>query len=166
MHDMVAWLARRTFCVDATVMEDESKTFATALCLQVNLMSIDDNLHITDFIESNQWKIVETSTKRNEIKYPCCNESYVDITYSIALQRYSTFALHLFSGPSITLSLVRPVIFILPAGSNEKITLGLYHSYVYIEVLQLCDVQTRPDPIRLLATESSGLQGRLFNRVM
>lgn len=95
--------------------------------VDINLMQEAENLDISDYIESNQWKVVDTSATRNVIHYACCNESaFVDITFGVTLERYSTFALHLFLGPSVALSLVIPTVFIMPAGSNQKLTIGWY----------------------------------------
>ena len=41
--------------------------------------------------DAGEWAIIGTSGARSEIKYPCCPEHYVDVTFSVTLQRRSPF---------------------------------------------------------------------------
>ena len=75
-------------------------------------------------MENLQWKLVKVTVERNDIRYPCCEESYPDITYNFTVRRRSTFATHLFVGPSVMLCLVTSAVFLMPPGSGEKMLFG------------------------------------------
>ena len=40
-----------------------------------------------DYKPSGQWTITEASAARNDIKYPCCPETYTDVTFTLTLQK-------------------------------------------------------------------------------
>jgi nicotinic acetylcholine receptor len=75
--------------------------------------------------ENLEWQLLNVTVERNEKHYPCCVESYPDLTFKFTLKRRSSFATHLFIGPSVMLCIVTPVVFLLPPGSGEKMIFGI-----------------------------------------
>lgn len=62
--------------------------------------------------------------KRNEVFYDCCKEPYTDVTFVITIRRRTLYyALNLLI-PCVLLSSMTLLIFVLPADSGEKISLG------------------------------------------
>ena len=49
---------------------------------------------------------------------------YVDLLYKLKFKRKGTYHTHLFFAPSVALGFLMPTMFILPAESGEKTTLG------------------------------------------
>lgn len=61
---------------------------------------------------------------RNEVYYECCKEPYTDVTFVITIRRRTLYyALNLLI-PCVLLSSMTLLIFVLPADSGEKISLG------------------------------------------
>lgn len=61
---------------------------------------------------------------RHEVFYDCCVEPYPDVTFVVTLRRRTLFyALNLLI-PCVLLSSMTLLVFLLPANSGEKISLG------------------------------------------
>ena len=61
---------------------------------------------------------------RNEAFYDCCKEPYPDVTFVVTIRRRTLYyALNLLI-PCVLLSSMTLLIFVLPADSGEKISLG------------------------------------------
>ena len=103
-------------------------TFIASLTtLQINIISslVDSAASVVeDYAKHSEWDLAEITVRRNDVKYPCCNETYPDVTFALTLRRRSTFVIHLFVGPAVVLCLIIPLVFILPSGSGVKIFLG------------------------------------------
>lgn len=64
---------------------------------------------------------------RHEVFYECCAEPYPDVTFVVTLRRRTLFyALNLLI-PCVLLSSMTLLVFLLPANSGEKISLGEAH---------------------------------------
>lgn len=62
---------------------------------------------------------------RHEVFYDCCAEPYPDVTFVVTLRRRTLFyALNLLI-PCVLLSSMTLLVFLLPANSGEKISLGM-----------------------------------------
>ncbi|XP_067878592.1 neuronal acetylcholine receptor subunit alpha-7-like isoform X3 [Heterodontus francisci] len=63
--------------------------------------------------------------QRNEIYYECCKAPYPDVTYYITIRRRTLYyALNLLL-PCVLLSCMALLVFVLPAESREKVSLGI-----------------------------------------
>jgi len=78
-------------------------------------------------MESNEWKLLEHSAKRHELYYPCCEEPFVDLTYTIRVKRIPLFYSFILVLPCVLLSLLTLVSFWLPPESPAKVLLGRSH---------------------------------------
>lgn len=68
--------------------------------------------------------LAEVPGGRHEVFYDCCAEPYPDVTFVVTLRRRTLFyALNLLL-PCVLLSSMTLVVFLLPANSGEKISLG------------------------------------------
>lgn len=88
-----------------------------------------DNLeHIdtSDYIKSNEWKLVDSPAKKNVKYYPCCIEPYPDLTFTLHLRRIAAFYNYILILPCVLLSSLTLVIFWLPPESPAKMILGMY----------------------------------------
>ncbi|XP_037103164.1 neuronal acetylcholine receptor subunit alpha-7-like [Syngnathus acus] len=80
---------------------------------------------ISEYVPNGEWELVEVSGKKNSRIYECCEEPYSDVTYTIVMRRRTLFyVVHLLI-PSILISILALFVFLLPADSGEKITLGV-----------------------------------------
>ena len=85
-----------------------------------------DRVDLNDYIESNEWKVVGHPAKKNIRYYPCCNEPYPDLTFTIQLRRKVAFYNYILILPCVLLSSLTLVLFWLPPESPAKMVLGAW----------------------------------------
>lgn len=70
--------------------------------------------------------------KRNELYYDCCKEPYPDVTFTVTMRRRTLYyGLNLLI-PCVLISGLALLVFLLPADSGEKISLGEMDLNTYI----------------------------------
>ncbi|XP_067456230.1 neuronal acetylcholine receptor subunit alpha-7-like [Thunnus thynnus] len=80
---------------------------------------------VSGYMPNGEWDLVEVPGGRHEVFYDCCAEPYPDITFVVTLRRRTLFyALNLLI-PCVLLSSMTLLVFLLPANSGEKISLGI-----------------------------------------
>uniref|UniRef100_A0A8C6ZGT0 Neuronal acetylcholine receptor subunit alpha-7 n=1 Tax=Nothoprocta perdicaria TaxID=30464 RepID=A0A8C6ZGT0_NOTPE len=80
---------------------------------------------ISNYISNGEWDLVAVPGKRNEIYYECCKEPYPDVTYTVTMRRRTLYyGLNLLI-PCVLISALALLVFLLPADSGEKISLGI-----------------------------------------
>uniref|UniRef100_A0A3Q0RRH9 Uncharacterized protein n=1 Tax=Amphilophus citrinellus TaxID=61819 RepID=A0A3Q0RRH9_AMPCI len=80
---------------------------------------------VSGYMPNGEWDLLEVPGDRNEVFYDCCAEPYPDVTFVVTLRRRTLFyALNLLI-PCVLLSSMTLLVFLLPANSGEKISLGI-----------------------------------------
>uniref|UniRef100_A0A671UM11 Neuronal acetylcholine receptor subunit alpha-7 n=1 Tax=Sparus aurata TaxID=8175 RepID=A0A671UM11_SPAAU len=80
---------------------------------------------ISGYMANGEWDLVGVPGTRNEAFYDCCKEPYPDVTFVVTIRRRTLYyALNLLI-PCVLLSSMTLLIFVLPADSGEKISLGI-----------------------------------------
>nr|XP_057945340.1 neuronal acetylcholine receptor subunit alpha-7a isoform X2 [Doryrhamphus excisus] len=80
---------------------------------------------ISNYVANVEWDLVEVSGKKNDHIYECCPEPYPDVTYTIVIRRRTLYyGLNLLL-PCVLISILAMLVFLLPADSGEKISLGM-----------------------------------------
>ncbi|XP_069392753.1 neuronal acetylcholine receptor subunit alpha-7-like isoform X2 [Paralichthys olivaceus] len=80
---------------------------------------------VSGYMRNGEWDLLEVPGGRHEVFYDCCAEPYPDVTFVVTLRRRTLFyALNLLI-PCVLLSSMTLVVFLLPANSGEKISLGI-----------------------------------------
>ncbi|XP_046875827.1 cholinergic receptor, nicotinic, alpha 11 [Hypomesus transpacificus] len=80
---------------------------------------------ISGYMPNGEWDLVAVPGTRGEQFYDCCKEPYPDVTFVITIRRRTLYyALNLLI-PCVLLSSMTLLIFVLPADSGEKISLGI-----------------------------------------
>ncbi|XP_036399779.1 neuronal acetylcholine receptor subunit alpha-7-like [Megalops cyprinoides] len=80
---------------------------------------------ITGYIANGEWDLVEVPGRRNEKFYECCMEPYPDVTFTVVMRRRTLYyGLNLLI-PCVLISTLALLVFLLPADSGEKISLGI-----------------------------------------
>ncbi|XP_074992485.1 neuronal acetylcholine receptor subunit alpha-7-like [Calonectris borealis] len=80
---------------------------------------------ISNYISNGEWDLVGVPGRRNELYYECCKEPYPDVTYTITMRRRTLYyGLNLLI-PCVLISGLALLVFLLPADSGEKISLGI-----------------------------------------
>jgi hypothetical protein len=92
--------------------------------LDVDFYDDLESVDITDYIESNEWALLEYPAIKNVKIYPCCSEPYPDLTFTLKLKRIAAFYNYILILPCVLLSSLTLVIFWLPPESPAKMMLG------------------------------------------
>ncbi|KAG5842863.1 hypothetical protein ANANG_G00182260 [Anguilla anguilla] len=80
---------------------------------------------VSGYMPNGEWDLVGVPGTRNEVFYDCCKEPYPDVTFTVTIRRRTLYyALNLLI-PCVLLSSMTLLIFLLPADSGEKISLGI-----------------------------------------
>ncbi|KAG8144865.1 hypothetical protein E2320_013273 [Naja naja] len=80
---------------------------------------------ISGYISNGEWDLVGVPGKRTESFYDCCKEPYPDVTFTITMRRRTLYyGLNLLI-PCVLISALALLVFLLPADSGEKISLGI-----------------------------------------
>ncbi|KAJ0056734.1 hypothetical protein NL108_013281, partial [Boleophthalmus pectinirostris] len=89
----------------------------------LDLKMLDADL--SGYTSNGEWDLVEVPGEKTDKKYPCCEEPYPDITYTVVMRRRTLYyGLNLLI-PCILISTLALLVFLLPADSGEKISLGI-----------------------------------------
>ncbi|XP_018538998.2 neuronal acetylcholine receptor subunit alpha-7 [Lates calcarifer] len=80
---------------------------------------------ITGYTPNGEWDLVEVPGRKNERFYECCPEPYPDVTFTVVMRRRTLYyGLNLLI-PCVLISTLALLVFLLPADSGEKISLGI-----------------------------------------
>uniref|UniRef100_A0A8C0HYJ9 Cholinergic receptor nicotinic alpha 7 subunit n=1 Tax=Balaenoptera musculus TaxID=9771 RepID=A0A8C0HYJ9_BALMU len=80
---------------------------------------------ISGYIPNGEWDLVGVPGKRSEKFYECCKEPYPDVTFTVTIRRRTLYyGLNLLI-PCVLISALALLVFLLPADSGEKISLGI-----------------------------------------
>jgi len=102
--------------------------------LFVHMFQVDTN----DYVDSNEWALLEHPAEKKLNYYSCCNEPYPDLTFRVKLKRIAVFYNYILVLPCVLLSFLTLVIFWLPPESPAKILLGKLYSMTYHVLKYLC----------------------------
>uniref|UniRef100_A0A665T0V2 Cholinergic receptor nicotinic alpha 2 subunit n=1 Tax=Echeneis naucrates TaxID=173247 RepID=A0A665T0V2_ECHNA len=90
---------------------------------KIDLEPFEDTVDLKDYWESGEWAIVNAVGTYNTKKYDCCREIYPDITYYFVIRRLPLFYTVNLIIPCLLISCLTVLVFYLPSGCGEKITL-------------------------------------------
>ncbi|XP_069078457.1 neuronal acetylcholine receptor subunit alpha-7 isoform X1 [Pleurodeles waltl] len=79
----------------------------------------------SSYTSNGEWDLVGVTGKRSENFYECCKEPYLDVTFTVIMRRRTLYyGLNLLI-PCVLISALALLVFLLPADSGEKISLGI-----------------------------------------
>ncbi|XP_060596636.1 neuronal acetylcholine receptor subunit alpha-10-like [Ruditapes philippinarum] len=84
-----------------------------------------DSVDINDFIPSSEWELIESKIQLNRLLYACCKTPFLDVTARLVLRRAPTYYLFTMIIPCLWLTILNLLVFLLPADSGDKISLGV-----------------------------------------
>jgi len=87
--------------------------------------SIGVAMDLRDFYISTEWDVMEVPAQRNEKYYPCCEEPYPDIIFTLKLRRKTLFYTVNLIIPCVGISFLSVLVFYLPSDSGEKVSLSI-----------------------------------------
>ena len=93
-------------------------------------------MDLQEYYISTEWDVMAVPAIRNEKYYPCCEEPYIDITFTLGIRRKSLFYTVNVIIPCVGISFLLVLVFYLPSDSGEKVQkyIRTYtHIYLYIK---------------------------------
>ncbi|KAM3866581.1 neuronal acetylcholine receptor subunit alpha-9-II [Diretmus argenteus] len=126
---------------------------------QVDITMAMNGGDLSDFVENVEWECHGMPATKNVIMYGCCSDPYPDITYTVLLQRRSSFYIFNLLLPCFLISFLAPLGFYLPADSGEKVSLGVT-VLLALTVFQLMVAESMPP------SESVPLIGKYYIATM
>ena len=91
----------------------------------VDLSAMSNRVERENYRANGEWEVVDSPAVRSAIQYPCCEEIYIDITYTLVLHRNPLFYIITLVIPCVLISLMTALVFYLPSDAQEKITLSI-----------------------------------------
>ena len=92
--------------------------------LDVSFIENKEEIDIHEYMESNEWELVDHPAKKNTKYYSGLAEPYVDLTFCLRIKRVAVFYNYILVLPCVLLSSLTLVIFWLPPESPAKVMLG------------------------------------------
>ena len=80
-------------------------------------------INMDDYYRSFVWDVMAVPARRNVVIYPCCRESYPDVTFKVQIRRKTLFYTVNLIIPCVAISFLTVLVFYLPSDSGEKVTL-------------------------------------------
>lgn len=77
------------------------------------------------FSNNGVWELVSNEVHIEYLQLKCCPHPFIQVVYTLKLQRTSVFYVINIIGPCILLSVLMLLVFCLPPESGEKISLGM-----------------------------------------
>jgi len=93
--------------------------------LDINFIDNKNELELHNYHESTEWKLTSSQAVKKLIKYPCCEHPFVDVSYSMKLERLMTFHMRLFLVPTPILAVLSLGIFWIPPNRPDRTAFGL-----------------------------------------
>lgn len=78
---------------------------------------------LTAFVSNGEFDLLSANAVRNVIKYSCCPNPYIDLTYTMKIRRRPLFYMTNLILPCIVLALLTSVSFMFPPETGERISL-------------------------------------------
>ena len=96
--------------------------------VDLDFLNDQDEVDTYDYM-SSEWEILSQAAVKNTKYFPCCEQPYQNLVFTIHMKRIAVFYTYILILPCILLSLLTLVIFSLPPESPDKVALGKYSFY-------------------------------------
>lgn len=90
---------------------------------QLNFTKKRDTADLSMYTISGEWDLVDTPAVRHAVKYSCCPDNFIDITYTIHIRRKVLFYMTNLIVPCLVLAMLTVFSFHLPPESGERMGL-------------------------------------------
>ncbi|XP_053224919.1 neuronal acetylcholine receptor subunit alpha-7-like [Podarcis raffonei] len=77
------------------------------------------------YVANGEWDLMGVPGSQNKVFYECCREPYLDVTFAVTMRRRTLYYALNMLVPCLLLSAMTFLVFLLPADSGEKISLGI-----------------------------------------
>ncbi len=83
-----------------------------------------NQIDMNEYVPNTEWEILNNTAEKTTLKYDCCPNEYVFITYTLTLKRHVTFHIRLILVPTALLSVFTLVIFWIPPNRPDRTVIG------------------------------------------
>ena len=90
---------------------------------QLNLVNKSHTADLSKYTVSGEWDLLAMPVKRNVVKYSCCPDPYIDVTFILHVRRKVLFYLTNLILPCVVLAILTVFSFYLPPESGERVSL-------------------------------------------
>jgi len=93
--------------------------------LNMTIGNIDRKKILSLYSPSGVFELKKIYARRHEMPDPCCVDAFADVTYYLVIWRRPKFFLFNYIQPAVLINILALFVFLIPAESGEKITLGI-----------------------------------------
>jgi len=93
--------------------------------INMTIGDISEKEILSLYSPSGVFELKKFWAERHEEKDPCCVDPFADVTYYILIWRRPEFFLFNYIQPAVLINILALFVFLIPAESGEKITLGI-----------------------------------------
>ena len=93
---------------------------------QLDLRADRDSANVTDYKESSTWRLIRpVRATKNMQKYSCCDYPFINLTYTINIERKATYYFVNLITPCVLVSVLAPLSFTVPIESSSRVHMSL-----------------------------------------
>ena len=89
----------------------------------LNLTNKSPSSDLSKYTISGEWELIAVPAALNVVKYSCCPDPYIDVTYTVHVRRKVLFYLSNLILPCVVLAILTVFSFCLPPESGERVSL-------------------------------------------
>merc|ERR1719192_2540878 len=93
--------------------------------INISIGTIDKKKLLGLYSPSGVFELKRLWAERHEEKDPCCEDKFADVTYYMIVWRKPKFFLFNYIQPAVLINIIALFVFLIPAESGEKVTLGI-----------------------------------------
>jgi len=111
---------------DAQMCELKFASWTTEVTrINMSIGTIDKSKILGLYSPSGVFELKRIYAERHEVSDPCCEDKFADVTYYLVIWRRPKFFLFNYIQPAVLINILALFVFLIPAESGEKITLGI-----------------------------------------
>lgn len=124
-------------------------------------------MDLQEYYISTEWDVMSVPAIRNEKYYPCCEEPYIDITFTVGLRRKSLFYTVNVILPCVGISFLSVLVFYLPSDSGEKVTeIANIELLIKIILSLICVLDSNKISIHIFSGLTIHIHSSIVDRVL
>ncbi|XP_023332575.1 neuronal acetylcholine receptor subunit alpha-7 [Eurytemora carolleeae] len=93
--------------------------------MNITMTKVERETILAMYSPSDVFELKKIFARGNKMPDPCCERTFSDVTFYIVIWRRPTFFLFNYIQPVVLINILALFVFLLPAESGEKITLGI-----------------------------------------
>jgi len=111
---------------DAQMCELKFASWTTEVTrINMSIGDLDKDKILGLYSPSGVFELKKIYANRHEEHDPCCEDKFADVTYYLLIWRRPKFFLFNYIQPAVLINILALFVFLIPAESGEKITLGI-----------------------------------------